>query len=81
MDRQHFLKEVESLPVSERLALAQDLLISVQKELAHDKRGKSSKEERDRRWAAAAEKALPDYLPGGDLELPDTMDDYDYEDE
>jgi hypothetical protein len=81
MDRLDLLREAQSLPVSERIALAQELLNSVQKELAQRDQRKLDREERDRRWAAAAAEAVQDYLPGGDLYLPDTMDFYNYDDE
>jgi hypothetical protein len=81
MDRRDLLKEATFLPVSERLALAQDLLDSVQKEITKDQKRALEWEERDKQWAEAAREAIQDYLPGGDLQLPDIMDFYDYEDE
>lgn len=81
MDRQDFLREAQALPLSERLALAQDILNSVQREIAQRDRRHLDREERNQQWAAAAAEAIQDYLPGGDLHLPDIMDFYDYEDE
>lgn len=64
------LQEVRS--INERLARIEETLSAIRQELSRkDRMSPEEYAEIDRRLAAAAEKALPDYLPGGDLWLGD----------
>jgi putative addiction module component (TIGR02574 family) len=68
MDRQDFVKRAEALSVAERLALVQDLLDSIQKELADQQSVKrmtaAEYDEIDRKLAAVVAKYPDEYKLG-----------------
>lgn len=81
MTQTEILEALKQMTTEERLEIIEAASRMMREEI---KEKVLAKAETDQRLAAAAEAALPDYMPGGalsDLWSPDSEDYYDYEDE
>lgn len=81
MTQTEILEALKQMTTEERLEIIEAASRMMREEI---KENVLAKAETDQRLAAAAEAALPDYMPGGalsDLWSPDSEDYYDYEDE
>lgn len=81
MTQTEILEALKQMTTEERLEIIEAASRMMREEI---KEKALAKAETDQRLAAAAEAALPDYMPGGALSnlwSPDSEDYYDYEDE
>lgn len=78
MTKTEILQALKQMTTEERLEIIEAATRMVREEIEQKARHKA---EREQQLAAAAEAALPDYMPGGslsDLWSPDSEDYYDY---
>ena len=71
------LEELKSFPVTDRIAIVEDVLETIRKDIRQEERPLNRAEKKNK-LAAAAEALLPDYAGGGELTAFTALDGEDF---